>query len=242
MTRAHPSWRVAAIAAFATVLLCGCNSFEKIPEGEAQSFETRAAESQPTEYRIQPGDGLAIKYAYQPTRNLDVIVRLDGRISIPFAEEVHVAGRTIEEADALLTERVGKVLRDPDLTVVLTTMAKSQVFIGGEVTRPGAVPLAPGMTAYQALLAAGGVAPTGDEKSVIVIRAAGPGRRTVWRLDLEGQGLVTHDVVLGPYDIVFVPRTFVADVGAFVNSHINAIIPRAANFSAFYNLADPTNP
>jgi hypothetical protein len=129
--------------------------------------------------RIQPGDGLTVKFAYHPLRDLEVSVRPDGRISIPFAEEVHIAGLTVAEADARLTAGVAEVLRDPQLTIVVTTVARSQVYVGGAMVRPGAVPLV---------------------------------------------------------------RTFIADVGLFVGSHINAIIPRAAIFTAFYNLDQPDYP
>jgi protein involved in polysaccharide export with SLBB domain len=224
------------------LLLTACHSFRSLPEGEPATFETRVVEEEASEYRIQPGDGLSIKFAHHPLRNLELVVRPDGRISIPFAEETLVAGRTVAEADALLTEKVAKHLRDPELTIVVATIAKSQVFVGGEVSRPGAVPLVPGLTAFQALVAAGGVAPTGDETSVILVRAAGPGKRIVRRLSFADQGLVEHDVVLGPFDIVYVPRTFIADVGAFVNSHINAIVPRAVSFAGFYNLEDSPVP
>lgn len=237
------AFRAAALASL--IALAACHTFDRIPEGEETPFDTRAAEAPPEEtpeYRIQPGDGLAIKFAHHPLRNLDVVVRPDGRISIPFAEEVRVAGRTVPEVDEQLTEGVSRRLRDGDLTVVVVTVARSQVFVGGEVLRPGAIPLVPGLTAVQALLAAGGVAPTGDDSSVIVVRAAGPGKRIVRRLALQDRGLVTHDVVLGPFDIVFVPRTAVADVGNFVNSHINAIVPRAVSFSAFYNLEENVIP
>jgi len=230
-----------AVVALLAVLLPACNSIKSLPEGEARSFETRAVE-EPVEYRIQPGDGLTIKFAYHQTRDLQVGVRPDGRISIPFAEEVHVAGLTVAEADDRLTAGVAQVLRDPELTIVVTKVARSQVYVGGEVLRPGAVPLVPGLTATQALFAAGGAAPTGDTRSVILIRAAGPGKREVRRLSLEGTDMVACDRVLAPFDIVFVPRTFIADVGVFVNSYINAIIPRSVSFTAFYNLHEPNYP
>ncbi len=221
----------------APLLVAACTTFHELPEGEPVAFDTRVAEEPDSpEYRIQPGDGLSIKLVHHPLRSMDLVVRPDGRVSIPFAEEVRVSGHTVAEADALLTEGVARSLRDPELTVVVMTVARSQVFVGGEVVRPGAIPLVPGLTAFQALLAAGGVAPTGDETSVILVRAAGPGKRIVRRLSFADRGIITNDAVVGPFDIVFVPRTFVADVGNFVNSHINAIVPRAVNFSAFYNL------
>jgi protein involved in polysaccharide export with SLBB domain len=115
-------------------------------------------------------------------------------------------------------------------------MAQSQVFVGGEVARPMAVPLIPGMTAFQALTAAGGIAPSGAKDSVILVRAGGPGKRIVKRLSVDGAAMFEQDVALAPFDIVFVPTTSVADVGNFVNSHVNAIIPHAVNFTAFYDL------
>jgi protein involved in polysaccharide export with SLBB domain len=214
-----------------------CGTYAGLSEGESRSYETRVVEEAPL-YRIQPGDGLTILFAHHATRKTDVVVRPDGKLSIPFAEEVHVAGLTVAEADDALTTRVATQLRDPELTIVVATIARSQVFVGGEVARPGAVPLVPGMTAFQALTMAGGIAATGAGDSVILVRADGPGKRLVRRLSMHGADMLTNDVALGAFDILFVPKTSVADVGAFVNSHVNAIIPRAVSFTAFYDLAN----
>jgi protein involved in polysaccharide export with SLBB domain len=218
-------------------MAASCGSYAGLAVGETRIVETQS-ELEPPVYRVQPGDGLVVEFAHHPTRRAEVVVRPDGVLSIPFAEEVRVAGRTIPEADAMLTELVGKRLRDPELTILVATVAKSQVFVGGEVLRQGAVPLVPGMTAFQALTAAGGIAPTGASDSVILVRADGPGKRIVRRVSLEEGDMLTNDVVLGPFDIVYVPRTAVADVGAFVNANVNAIIPRALSFTAFYNIQD----
>ncbi len=220
---------------FVLLALPACGTYAALDEGATRTVEVRAVAAE-RPYRIQPGDGLSIQFAYHPTRSVDVVVRPDGKVSIPFAEEVHVAGRTVPEADDALTVEVAKALRDPELTVIVATMAQSQVFVSGEVGRPGAIPLIPGMTAYQALTAAGGIAPSGAADSVVIVRADGPGKRSVTRVSLANEAMLTNDLALGPFDIVYVPRTGVADVATFVNSHINAIIPRALNFTAFYDL------
>ncbi len=239
----HAMNRIAKLSSFAAALLAvpffaACSSYAGLEPGETRSVEVEHAVVEPLAYRIQPGDGLIIEFAHHPTRRAEVTVRPDGVVSIPFAEEVRVAGRTIPEADAMLTERCGARLRDPELTILVATIAQSQVFVGGEVARQGAVPLVPGMTAFQALTAAGGIAPTGAADSVILVRADGPGKRIVRRVSLEDGAMLQNDVVLGPFDIVYVPRTAVADVGAFVNANVNAIIPRALSFTAFYNIQD----
>lgn len=217
------------------LLLAACGSYAGLAPGETRAVDVAAPEPPPP-YRVQPGDTLAIAFAHHATRTSTVTVRLDGKLSIPFAEEVHVAGLTVPEADDEITKRVASQLRDPDLTITVVSMAQSQVFVGGEVARPMAVPLVPGMTAFQALTASGGITPNGAKDSVILVRANGPGKRIVRRLSVDGADMLSQDVALGPFDILFVPTTSVADVGTFVNSYVNAIIPHAVNFSAFYNL------
>lgn len=227
--------------ALLAAVLAACSSYMNYEEGASVAVETRVVEEAPPPYRIQPGDGLTILFAHHATRKSDVVVRMDGKVSMPFAEEVHVAGLTVAEVDAALTRRVGAHLRDPELTVVVATTARSLVFVGGEVARAGQVPLVPGMTAFQALTAVGGMAPSGARDSVMLVRADGPGKRIVRRLSLDETNMFTHDYVLAPFDILFVPTTSVADVGLFVSSHVNAIIPRAASFSGFYNISNVFN-
>jgi protein involved in polysaccharide export with SLBB domain len=110
------------------------------------------------------------------------------------------------------------------------------VFVGGEVNQPGQVDLQPGLTALGALSSRGWLKTNAASDSLLLIRAAGPGKRLVRRLDLSKENVAKNDIPLRPYDIVFVPKSSVSQVGEWVDQNINAIIPRAISFGAFYDV------
>ncbi len=223
------------IHALALVIVAACAATPSFPaDGSPLTYEVQPEPEAP--YRIAPQDSLAIRYSFNREHDLQLEVRPDGKISIPFAEEVHAAGRTVAELDTELTAVVGKSLKNPELTIIVTKFATQRVFVGGEVNRPGVFELSGGLTALQALTIGGGLKTSAAADSVLLIRAAGPGKREVRRIDLSVDGLVKADYVLRPFDIVYAPKSGIAKVGDWVEQNINALLPRAFSFGAFYDL------
>jgi protein involved in polysaccharide export with SLBB domain/glycosyltransferase involved in cell wall biosynthesis len=214
-------------------------------------------------YLIRPNDEIEIKFAYQPQLNEMVKVRPDGKIALQLAGTVLAQGKSPEELQAELVQRYGKVLRQPELAVILRSFSSQalrvgqggsgragveylqpvlvvkqstpeQVFVGGEVQRPGVLALKPGMTVLQALLEAGGQLPSGELRAVTVLRKGQPGGQAlVIRRDLSGDvaGSNTQDFVLQPADVVLLPQTSVATLAQNLDQYLFKIVPFARNSS-----------
>lgn len=226
--------RLALLAAF-TLVAVGCFS----PGPQFPADGTLLLYDQPLEvepYRIAPGDVLGLRFAYHIERNTDVAVRPDGKISIPFAEEVHAAGKTVAELDDELTVALARHYKHPDLSVLVLTFAPQRAWVGGEVNQPGDVELRTGLTVMQALSARGWFKSTAAADSVVLIRGAGPGRRVAKKLDLSPANIAQNDVPLRPFDIVYAPQRSIVQVGEWVEQNINALVPRMLSFGAYYNL------
>lgn len=224
-----------ALALLVAFAWCSCSTGPAFPDdGSPIVYESQPPEIEP--YRIAPGDGLSITFAFHPERNTDVTVRPDGKFSLSLVKEVHAAGKTTAELDAELTKALATQLKAPQLAVNVKTFATQRVFVGGEVGRPGTVDLDSGLTALRALTAAGGLTSTAASDSLLLIRAAGPGKRIVKRLDLSKENLAKNDILLRPFDIVYAPRSSVSQVGLWVDQNINSVIPRIFSFGAFYDL------
>ena len=108
------------------------------------------------EYHLNPGDVLDIKFFYNPELNETVMVRPDGHISLQLANEIMAAGLTPEELRKSLTERYGKEINKPELSIIVRSFSMQRVYIDGEVNRPGMLPLVGPVTIHQAIAAAGG--------------------------------------------------------------------------------------
>jgi protein involved in polysaccharide export with SLBB domain len=187
-----------------------------------------AARAPGPEYRIQIGDRLEIKFFYSPELNEQVIVRPDGRISLQLIPELEVTNLTLAMLAKQLTERYAADLNQPQVTVMVREFGTQRVFVDGEVGTPGMVPILGRMTALQAISQAGGMKDTARSTEVIVIRR-GPGDAPVaFKADLKKArdgGDLAQDVILAPLDIIYVPRSRIANVNLFVDQYIRKVLP-----------------
>ncbi|MCC6641475.1 MAG: polysaccharide biosynthesis/export family protein [Deltaproteobacteria bacterium] len=194
------------------------------------------------EYRIGGGDTLSVKLFYTAELNDEVTVRPDGRISLQLVGDVPVAGRTPEEVSQDLRERYAGHLTRPDVVVIVRGFGSQKAFVGGEVKSPSMIVIDGRTTLADAVFQAGGTLDTAALSSVILIRHK-EGGRDVYRVDLS-DGLEGEDPVpvLRPYDVVYVPKSFIAQVGMYVDLYVNRIIPKNAAFTAFYQVNPVGNP
>jgi protein involved in polysaccharide export with SLBB domain len=225
----------AAIILAIAVLSCACASIPRIPDDDA-ILEPQG------QYRIGSGDALSVKFFYTAELNEDVIVRPDGRISLQLVGDVIVGGRTPEEVSEELRERYAGFLSQPNVVVIVRGFGSQKAFVGGEVKQPSMIPIDGRMTLTDAVFSAGGALDTAAMSSVILIRK-GEGEREVYRVDLSG-ALEGEDPipVLRAYDVVYVPKSFIAEVGMYVDLYINRLLPKNAAFSAYYQIAPAITP
>jgi polysaccharide export outer membrane protein len=118
------------------------------------------------------------------------------------------------------------------VSVMLVKHAEQVVYVMGEVSAPGAKPYVPSMTTLHAIGSAGGPSKTGKTSSVVVLRRTGPDELEVYQVDIEAalDGKATaRDFCLKPYDLVYVPRTFIANLNLFMDQYVRQnVIPFTA--------------
>jgi polysaccharide biosynthesis/export protein len=158
-------------------------------------------------YRIGAQDVLDISVWKEPDVSRVVPVRPDGKISLPLLNDVQAAGLTPSQLAAAITESLKKYVTSPQVTVIVTTMNSQRIFILGEVVRPGAFPMLPGMTVMQALSSAGGFTPFAKMKSIYVLRAEN-GKKVKYPFNykqaIAGKN-TEQDIVLQAGDTIVVP-------------------------------------
>lgn len=121
-------------------------------------------------YMIGPQDVVDIDVWKEAELTRSVPVRPDGKISLPLLNDVQAAGLTPTQLSEEITTGLKKFITDPQVTVIVTEINSQRVYILGEMTRPGAYPLLPGMTVLQALSSAGGFTPFANMKKIYVLR------------------------------------------------------------------------
>src|SRR5277367_1969098 len=122
-------------------------------------------------YLIGAQDVLDISVWKEPEVSRVVPVRPDGKISLPLLNAVEAAGLTPAALAAQITESLKKYVTNPQVTVIVTTINSQRVYLLGEVSRPGAFPMIPGMTVLQAISSGGGFTQFARTKNIYVLRA-----------------------------------------------------------------------
>jgi polysaccharide export outer membrane protein len=140
-------------AALASGMLAQANAPANTDKPEVLQPGGAAASS--SDYVIGADDMLHVSVWKEPDLTATLPVRPDGKISLPLLNDVQAAGLTPLKLGASITEKLKKYIADPRVTVVVTAMNSQRVFVTGEVTHTGAMPLLPNMTMLQVLSSAG---------------------------------------------------------------------------------------
>jgi len=180
------------------------------------------------DYHLQIGDQLDVKFFYHPELNESVTVRPDGRISLQLVQEIKVLGMTPLQLAEKLTKAYSAELDKPSITVIVKTFNTHRVFVDGEVYKAGLVPLIGPMTVLQSISQGGGLKDTARTNEVIVIRRVAENKvaSLVVNLDYAIDGTdMRQDILLQPNDIVFVPKSPIANVDVWVDQYIRRLIP-----------------
>ena len=123
------------------------------------------------EYRIATGDLLAVRVWNQESMSMDrTRVREDGRISVPFLQDVDARGRTAAELGVVLKARLLAFMVNPVVTVTLEEPRPLRVPVAGEVTRPGVYEVDRRAGVLTALAAAGGLTEFAHRDAIYVLR------------------------------------------------------------------------
>src|SRR5260370_1122883 len=160
------------------------------------------------EYMIGPDDLLVVSVWKEPEIIRNVLVRPDGRISLPLVGDLRASGRTPAQLQDDIKAQLLNYLSNPEVAVIVQE-ARSQKFnILGEVEHPGSYPLTRSMTVLDAIAVAGGLRDFAKTRKIYVLRITGDGARARLRFNykevIKGQGL-SQNVELQPRDTVVVP-------------------------------------
>lgn len=186
-------------------------------------------------YLIGPGDELALKFSYNADMDDTVLVRTDGKVTLRMIGDVAAAGKTPADFSAEITRLYQEYLRQPAVSAALNHSANLQVYVGGEVVNPRVVPLSGRLTAWQAILSAGGPRSSAKLKEAIWVRKTGPEEAVVRILDLKAISRgEAPDPQLQAYDVLHLSRSNIGAANLVVEQFVNGLVPRTIVFP--YNL------
>jgi polysaccharide export outer membrane protein len=161
----------------------------------------------PTDYTIGPDDVLGIVFWRDADMTGDVVVRPDGMITLPLLNDIKAAGLRPDELRLKIVEAAAKLIEDPNVSVVIRQINSRNVFITGQVARPGPYPVSGEMRVLQLIAVAGGLLEFADQKNITITRVEN-GKTEYFKFNYKdvARGKNTdQNRVLKPGDTVVVP-------------------------------------
>ncbi|WP_019625765.1 XrtA/PEP-CTERM system exopolysaccharide export protein [Thioalkalivibrio sp. ALJT] len=187
------------------LLLVGCAT---VDHPDAPSTVERTVLEQ---YVIGPGDSLQVSVRGNPDLSTGVAVRPDGQITTPLVEDVQASGRTPTELARVMEEELSHFLRDPVVTVMVTSFAgpySRQVRVIGQAAEPQALQYREEMSVMDVMIAVGGITDFAAGNRAVIIRNE-DGERQQYRVrldDLINGGDISANVDMLPGDTLIIPE------------------------------------
>ncbi len=172
------------------------------------------------DYVIGEGDTLLISVWGEKDLTVPVKVRPDGKITIPAVGEVTAANSTVKDLQAVLTAKIGKIIKNPIVTVTVAEITNNKVYIFGGGVSSRVYSLTQRTTLLQLLCQIGEQQPAadaimggaggasrsareGDLKNAYVMRNGKKIKQNFYDLFISGN--IADDVVIEPNDVLFIP-------------------------------------
>ncbi|HYH01140.1 MAG TPA: polysaccharide biosynthesis/export family protein [Terriglobales bacterium] len=161
----------------------------------------------PTDFVIGAEDVLSINVWKEPElSHAQLRVRSDGKISLPLVGDIQASGRTTQQVQTELADRLREYIASPVVTVMVREVRSRSFNVLGEVMRPGTFPLQKSTTVVDAIALAGGFREWAKVKSIYVLRrdAGGTSQRLPfnYKKAIRGNG---GDFELQSRDTIVVP-------------------------------------
>jgi polysaccharide export outer membrane protein len=156
-------------------------------------------------YVIGPGDALEIVVWKEPTLSGPVKVRPDGFITLPLINEIQTVGMTTGQLRKILENKYREFVASPFVTIRVAGITSSEIFLIGQVAKPGAYPATGNDTILQLLTRAGGLSIFADRHDIKIVRREG-GKVTEYIVDYDAivKGDLKQDILLRPGDRIIV--------------------------------------
>lgn len=163
-------------------------------------------------YIIGPGDTVNIVVWRNPELSMSVPVRPDGKITAPLVEDLVAMGKDSTTLARDMEEALGKFIRDPVVTVIVTAFVgpySEQIRVVGEAAKPQTLPYKQKMTLLDVMIVVGGITEFADGNGTTLLRTTEDNKQFNVRVgDLIKRGDVSANVEMKPGDVLIIPQSW----------------------------------
>jgi polysaccharide export outer membrane protein len=200
-------------ALFAALIVTACASTATIPKSTGAKPGGAGEDVASPLYVIGPGDSLSVFVWGDNELSTEVVVRPDGLITTPLVEDLQASGKTPTELARNLEERLSVFVKNPKVTVSVTTFVgryTEQVRVVGQAAQPQSLPYRDDMTLLDVIISVGGLTEfAAGNKATIVRKVGGKTQQFRVRLDdLIRDGDISANTRMMPGDVLIIPETW----------------------------------
>jgi len=195
-------WAVAC----SVLVVAGILFFLMVPAFAGESPEAAGDSRNDAEYQLGPEDQLRISVWDNKELTLDLVIRPDGKISMPLIQDVVAEGLTAPQLASDIKNKLSAFIVNPEVSVIVLQINSSKYYVMGSVVRPGTYPLRGEVSVLQALALAGGFTQFASPRKIKLIRNMG-GKQQIRKInyyDMIDDG-GTGNYILRPSDTIVVP-------------------------------------
>jgi polysaccharide export outer membrane protein len=178
-----------------------------MPAVAQEEAQNQANPGESSAYTVNPGDILTISVWKEVDLIRQVIIRPDGAFSFPLVGDVRANGRSVEDIQEILKQRLERYIPDPVVTVTVDQILGHTVYVLGQVNRPGQFVAAGNIDVMQALALAGGTSVFANLDKIKILRRVNKNLIAIPfdYSDIEKGKRLHQNILLVPGDVVVVP-------------------------------------
>jgi polysaccharide export outer membrane protein len=139
----------------------------------APSPSTPSPSAAPNDYRLAAGDKLRVEVYKDAQLSQSLQIRPDGKVTLPLIGDIVAVDLTPIQLRDRISTSLKEYITNPVVTVIVVEASPTTVYVMGEVTTPGSIPMRGPMTVLQALAMAGGFKEFANTKAIRILRRAG---------------------------------------------------------------------
>ncbi len=184
----------------------GCSKSLRVKEYKISSNGAGSAAQNGQFYVIGAGDSLAVLLWKEESLSGSVTVRPDGFITLPLINDVKAVGMPPAKLRSVLEQKYKEFLTNPLVTIRIENIISSQVYLIGQIKKPGVYPFTGSDTVLQLVTRAGGLTIFAKRADLRVVRRNGK-KVTEYIVDYDAilEGDFEQDIMLRPGDRIIVP-------------------------------------
>jgi polysaccharide biosynthesis/export protein len=170
-------------------------------------------------YRLHKSDVVDVKFTFSPEFDQTVTVQPDGFVALKGYGELLAEGLTVAALRDSIRDAYAPVLRDLEVSVLLTDFEKPYFLAGGQVARPGKYELRSPTSVVEAIAIAGGFTDQAKHSQVVLFRQITDGIVESHVLNIKAMLAsrnLSEDMALEPGDLLFVPQNRISKIRRYL--------------------------